>query len=122
MPGELIFPKHSNEGKLTSCQEWPTRNNFCVLANNYRSLVNAASNNGAAPSTNAASSLMLMLAFVRVHFGESDFWKVCLDDEGSGEKQKMSNLNLLTPVNSNQESLVAIVSNELQTTNCFEDV
>jgi len=94
MPGEFIFPKHSNEGKLTSCREWPTRNNFCVLANNYRSLVNAASNNGAAPSTNAASSLMLMLAFVRVHFGESDFWKVCLDDEGSGKKQKVSYLNL----------------------------
>ena len=108
MPGEFIFPKHSNKGKLTSCRECPTRNNFCVLANNYRSLVNAASNNGAAPSTNAASSLML--AFVRLLVGESDFWKVCLDDEGSGEKRKMSNLNLLTPVNSNQESLVAIVS------------
>ncbi len=113
MPGEFIFPMHSNEGKLTLCWEWPTRNNFCVLANNYHSLVNAASNNGSAPSTNAASSLMLMLAFVRVHFGESHFWKVCLDDEGSGEKQKMPNLNLLTPVNSNQELLVAIVSNEL---------
>ena len=31
MPGEFIFPKHSNEGKLTSQQEWPTRNNVCVL-------------------------------------------------------------------------------------------
>ena len=37
-------------------------------------------------------------------------------------RNEMSNLNLLTPVNSNQELLVAIVSNELQTTNCFEDV
>jgi hypothetical protein len=96
------------------------RNNFCVLSKNYCSLVNAASNNGATPSTNAASSLMMMLVFVRVHFGKSDFWKVCLDDEGLGEKQKMSNLNLLTPDNSNQELLVAIASNEVQTTNCFE--
>jgi hypothetical protein len=55
-------------------------------------LVNAASINGAAPSTNAAS--ILMPGFVRVLVGESDIWKVCLDDEGSDEKQKVFNLNL----------------------------
>ena len=32
MPGEFIFQKYSNKGKLTSLQEWPTRNNFFVLA------------------------------------------------------------------------------------------
>jgi hypothetical protein len=32
MPGKFIFPKHYNKGKLTLRQEWPTRNNFCVLA------------------------------------------------------------------------------------------
>jgi len=32
MPGEFIFPKHSSKGKLPLQQEWPTRNNFCVLA------------------------------------------------------------------------------------------
>ena len=31
MPGKLVFPKHSSKGKLTSQQEWPTRNNVCVL-------------------------------------------------------------------------------------------
>jgi len=41
--------------------------------------------------------------------------------KGQVRNKKMSNLNLLTPVNSNQESLVAIVSNDLKTTNCFED-
>jgi hypothetical protein len=32
MPGEISVPKHSSKGKSTLQKEWPTQNNFCVLA------------------------------------------------------------------------------------------